>query len=70
MYTNASRRRSVNNSYTLSTESDYIIVQPLGSIITEEEEASSVVRIARESEVVISYSGRFGRTVRLPTRFR
>jgi hypothetical protein len=68
--TNASRKRNTVNSYTSSSKSDCVMVQHSGTTNSEEKEASNVVREGRKLEVSISQSGRFGRTVRLPTRFR
>jgi hypothetical protein len=68
--TNASRIRNATNSHPSTGKSDFTIVQHSARTISEEEEASSAVRVEKEVEVPISHSGRFGRTIRLPTRFR
>jgi hypothetical protein len=68
--TNASRRRTADGSHASSTDPDYEMVEHSATIISEEEELSNVVRRAGNLQVSISHSGRSGRAVRLPTRFR
>jgi hypothetical protein len=68
--TNASRKRNAANSHTSSSKSDCTIVQHSGATNSERNEASNVVHKGRKLEVTILQSGRFGRAVRLPTRFR
>ena len=70
MCINASCIYNAANSHYLSNEPDSEIVQYSAYIILEKEEAPNVVRIESEVEIQILYSRRFGRAIRLPTRFR
>jgi DDE superfamily endonuclease/Tc5 transposase DNA-binding domain len=68
--TNASRTQNADNSHLPSRKPDYPMAQHSGPTISEIEEVPNVVRGGRKLGVSISHPGRFGRAIRLPTRFR
>src|ERR1700755_1538132 len=68
--TNASRKRNAANSHTSSSKSDCAIVQHSDATHSEGNGALNIVHEGNTLGVSILQSGRFGRTVRLPTRFR
>ena len=68
--TSAARTQTAANPLAALTKLDSALAEHSGTSISEEEDDSNIVQKGRELRVSISQSGRFGRAVRLPTRFR
>ena len=68
--TNTSWVRTAPNSHHSSIKGDNKLVEHSATPILKEQENLNIVQKERKLRVPISESGRFGRTVRLPTRFR
>lgn len=68
--TTASRTRSEGNSRASSMEPNTRMIKQSGRTISDTERSFEVVREDMQSEDPISHSGRSGREIRLPTRFR
>ena len=68
--TDAPRTRTAANSHHSSSKRGKVMAGHSATPISEEEEAPDNVQKGRKLMVPISQSGRFGRTIQLPTRFR
>ena len=68
--TDQSRMRTASNPRTASRKLNSTVVKQPTTAVTEEEEVVDIVQKRKKLGVPISQSGRFGRAVQLPTRFR
>jgi DDE superfamily endonuclease/Tc5 transposase DNA-binding domain len=68
--THTSRTRTASKSHLISTTLEDEMVEGVATPNAEDEKDLNEVQRGRKSNMLVSQSGRFGRTVRLPTRFR